>query len=95
MQVLLAVWGVAQLIWAQWPKPHSEKASKIFNAIHSVFLMIVTHSSAPGTFTWPAVVRWIIGFFATMPQVSPISVPKDIEITDKPDDSVEPKDKPS
>jgi hypothetical protein len=57
IEILLLAWGIANVVWAQWPKPVSPKAQNILKIVHAVFQLIVTHASTGGTFTWPWLIR--------------------------------------
>lgn len=60
VEIVLMIWGLANVAWAQWPKPHSAKAQSVWKMLHSIFQLIVTHASAGGTFTWPWLVRSVM-----------------------------------
>ena len=57
LEILLVMWGLANIVWAQWPKPHSAQAQKFWTGIHDALLLVATHASAKGTFTWPSIIR--------------------------------------
>ena len=67
LQVLLILWGVVNVIWAQIPKPKDPRAQRVWMLIHHVLLLAVTSSRSPGTFTWPSVMRAIGGELLSSP----------------------------
>jgi hypothetical protein len=54
---LLVFWGLANIVWAHWPKPVSPAAQKVWAGLHDALLLISTHASQPGTFTLPGIAR--------------------------------------
>jgi len=67
LQWLLFAWGIANVLWAQWPKPKSERAQKVWAFLHHLFQLIATTSEAKGTFTWPSIVRAVLGGLVKAP----------------------------
>ena len=67
VQWLLFAWGIANIVWAQWPKPKSDKAQTLWKAIHHVFQLISTSAGAKGTFTWPSLIRAVLGALLSAP----------------------------
>ena len=57
MQSLIILWGIANVLWALWPKPKSERAQRIWMLLHHVMQLVVTTSRASGTLTWPFLLR--------------------------------------
>lgn len=67
VQWILFAWAIANVIWAQWPKPKSDKALAVWKAIHHVFQLISTSAGAKGTFTWPSLIRAVLGALLSGP----------------------------
>lgn len=57
VQYVILAWGVANVLWAQWPKPKSEWGKKVWIAVHHGLQLMVTTTQALGTFTWPSLIR--------------------------------------
>jgi len=70
---LLLFWGLANVVWSQWPKPHSPFAQKVWAGLHDALLLVSTHATQPGTFTLPGILRIFVqgpdpfGAFAKAP----------------------------
>ncbi len=58
--VVLGLLGLLNIAWAQLPKPASPGMQKAWVFIHDALQLVVTHSSQPGTFTLPSVVRLFV-----------------------------------
>lgn len=76
VQYLLIAWAVANVVWAQWPKPKSDKAQAVWKLLHHVFQLIATTAKAQGTFTWPSLIRAIIGGIMASPDPFADQTPK-------------------
>jgi hypothetical protein len=61
LTLLMAAWGLLNALWAQLPKPASPVLQKVWTLIHDVLLLVTTHSTQPGTLTWPSVLRIFLG----------------------------------
>ena len=79
VQYLAAAWAIANVLWAQWPKPKSPKAQAIWQWVHTIMQLVVTHSSAAGTFTWPAIIRSVLTAFTQMKAPNPFESPDDTD----------------
>lgn len=60
LQAVVIAWGLLNVVWAQLPKPQSEKWQKVWVWTHHLLQLIVTHASDKGTFTWPSLVRLLM-----------------------------------
>lgn len=59
-EVVLFVWGIANVVWALWPRPHSDRGQKVWKWLHALLGLVATHTTAKGTFTWPSLVRTVV-----------------------------------
>ena len=86
---------VLNVLFAQLPKPTTERGLKIWNFFRTIGLVFSTHSTEPGTFTWPMVLKWILDAIVPIPEPKKprISVPKvDPDQTIDPSPPTTPKD---
>ncbi len=60
LETALLVWSVLNVLWAQLPRPKNPTAQRLWDGIHSVLQLAVTHSSEPGTFRLPWFLRLIL-----------------------------------
>ena len=60
VQIVLMLWAVANVVWAQLPKPKTQKAQWAWKFIHTIFGLVSTHATAKGTFTWPSLLRAVM-----------------------------------
>ena len=60
LQVVFVLWAAANVVWAQWPKPKTDRAEQIWKWVHFVMGLITTHATAKGTFTWPQLLKPIL-----------------------------------
>ena len=82
VQYLLLIWGVANVVWAQWPKPKSERAETVWKWLHHLFQLVATTAEAKGTFTWPSLVRALLAAVLKVPTPDPFQpsqIPSKIE----------------
>lgn len=77
IEYLLAMWAIANVVWSQWPRPKSAKAERIWGVIHSLLQLVVTHSTAPGTFTLPWLVRLLVSAPDPLAQLPVLQVSAD------------------
>jgi hypothetical protein len=77
VQVLLAIWALANVVWAVWPRPKSERWQTVWKILHTVFGLIATHSSASGTFTWPSLIRFVVQGVMKLPAPDPFTPQSD------------------
>ena len=71
VQLLVLVWAVLNVIWAQWPKPHSLPGQRVWKVIHGVFGLVATHATTRGTFTWPSLLRALVVGVLKLPAPDP------------------------
>lgn len=71
VQYLLLAWGLANILWAQWPKPHSPTGIAIWKFLNRALLLVSTHSTAQGTFTWPSLIRAVLAGLLNKPVADP------------------------
>lgn len=74
IQYLLFMWGIANVIWAQWPKPKSERAEAVWKWLHHLFQLVATTADAKGTFTWPSIVRAVMAAVLKVPTPDPFAL---------------------
>ncbi len=77
IEYLLALWAIVNVVWSQWPRPKSAKAERIWGVIHSLLQLVVTHSTAPGTFTLPWLVRLLVSAPDPLAQLPVLTVAPD------------------
>lgn len=75
VQYLALFLAVANVLWAQWPKPKSDKAQAIWKAVHHALQLVVTSAGAKGTFTWPSLIRAVLNSLLKGPD--PFDTPAD------------------
>ena len=71
VQGVLLVWGVLNVLWAQLPKPTSPFGIAVWKWTHTIFLLVSTHASAGGTFTWPSLIRAVMAGLLNQPAPDP------------------------
>lgn len=83
---IIVAWTIANIVWAQWPKPKSPQAEAVWRAVHHVLQLIATTAKGAGTFTWPSLLRLLIGqaLKAPDPFHVPEHTPSDPNATPKP-----------
>lgn len=83
----LFVWAIANVVWAQLPRPRSKARLRVWRGLHSVFGLVATHSTAPGTFTWPSLARAIVSGVLKLPAPDPFEDADGDGVPDRPKES--------
>jgi hypothetical protein len=56
-EALVCLWILANVAWAQLPRPTNPTLLRLWTAVHAILGLAVTHSKEEGTFTMPSILR--------------------------------------